>query len=246
MRFLGIQNCETESFGLYETHLGDGGVAFDRFPAYRGHGFPPLGGYDAILVGGTPLAAYEFESHPFLVAEERYLRAALSAGRPCLGICFGAQLMAQILGAAVYPAAQKEIGVYRLEVTPAGRSDPLLAGFPERFPAFQWHGDTFDVPPGAELLVTGAPVRHQMFRLGRAVGVQFHLETPLAETGCWVDAYRDELARFGKTRAALLAETGRHEVETLALAERLIANFVTGVRRSTKTPAGKRRGRLRD
>jgi GMP synthase-like glutamine amidotransferase len=225
MRFLGIQNCEVDSFSLYETLLRDLDVSFDSFHAYRGEPLPPLSAYDAILVGGTPVAAYAMENHPFLVAEEEYLRLAIRAGRPCLGICFGAQLMAKVLGGDVRRAMRKEIGVYELELTSAGKVDPLLESFPLRFPVFQWHGETFDVPAGAELLVTGAGCQNQMFRRANAVGIQFHLEVR-SEAAAWARAYSDELRQFGKASHDLLYEVRAHEQQITGLAAKLLENFV--------------------
>lgn len=226
MRFLGIQNSEVEGFGLFETHLSDIGVDFDSFPAFTGFPLPPHEGYDAILVGGTPISAYAVEDHHFLIAEERYLQSALRVGKPCLGICFGGQLIAKILGADVRKAKRKEIGVYELELTSAGNAESLLEAFPVRFPAFQWHGDTFDIPPGGELLVTGVDCPNQMFRSGTAIGVQFHLEITSDEVESWTSAYSDELHQFGKTSRELVVEIQAREQQLTELAGRFLDNFV--------------------
>ncbi len=227
MRFLGLQNCEVEGWGLYEAFLSELQVRFDSFHAYRGDPLPSPAGYDAILVGGTPISAYALEKHPFLVAEAEYIRSAIGAGKPCLGICFGAQLMAKVLGADVRRAGRKEIGVYELELAPAGKADPLLESFPQRFPAFQWHGDTFELPAGAELLVTGADCRNQAFRWGKAVGVQFHLEIAPGEAAAWARAYPDELRQFGKTSQELLSEVQAHERQMAGLARQFLTNFTS-------------------
>jgi len=230
MRFLGIQNCAIEGFGLYRGLLRELGVELDGLRAFTGSPWPPQADYDALLVGGTPISAYAIENHPFLLAEEQYLRAAIRGGKPCLGICFGAQLLAKILGAGVRKAKRKEIGVYELELTAAGKDEPLLQGFPPRFSAFQWHGDTFDLPPGAKLLAEGADCRNQMFRQGGLVGVQFHLEMTPGQVASWAETYSAELRRFGKNREGLLSEFRGQEQKIRELARRLIGNWTAGTR----------------
>jgi len=227
MKFLGIQNCEIERFGQYEALLRERGVEFDPFPAYSGSPLPAQAGYQAILVGGTPISAYATEDHPFLVVQEQYLRSAVQWGKPCLGICFGAQLLARILGGRARQADKKEIGVYELELTAEGKAEPLLRGFPGRFPAFQWHGDTFDLPPGAKLLVQGTDCPNQMFRCGRAVGVLFHLEFGAGEAAALARAYAPELRGFGKSSGELLSEFRAQEQSILKLARVFIENFVS-------------------
>ena len=230
MRILGILNCELESFGLFESVLPDLDVEFECFAAYTGSPIPPHTSYDALVVGGTPVSAAIFDGYPFLAAEHEYLRSVMVAEKPCLGICFGAHLIARLLGADVRKAPSREIGVYELELTSAGKTDPLLRGFPTVFPAFQWHGDTFNIPKGADLLVKGHGCINQMFRCGSAVGVQFHLETTAAEADAWAAAYSGELVEVGKTNSELLSELFVSEPEILTLGEAFIGNFVSWVK----------------
>ncbi len=227
MKFLGIQNCEIEGFGRYKALLREMGVEFDPFPAYSGSPLPAPAGYQAILVGGTPVSAYAIKAHPFLVAQEQYLRSAVRQGKPCLGICFGAQLLARILGGRAHQAEKKEIGVYELELTAGGKAEPFLRGFPGRFPVFHWHGDAFDPPPGAQVPVQGTDCPNQMFRCGRTVGVLFHLEFGAKEVAAWAKAYAPELRGFGKSSGELLSEFRAREQSILKLARVFIENFVS-------------------
>jgi GMP synthase-like glutamine amidotransferase len=226
MRILAIQNCRVEGFGQYEQVLHDLRVDCRLVHAYRDEPLPYFKEFDAILIGGTPISAYEAHDHPFLLAERRYLEEAVHADRACFGICCGAQILAQILGAEVRRCERMEIGVYEVRLTEAGRDDALLEGLPSRFPVFRWHGDTFDIPEGADLLVEGQDCRNQMFRKGKVVGVQFHLETSSSEAQAWADGYGDELVAFGKSRAEVVAECRDREQEMQVLAERLLGNFL--------------------
>ena len=226
MKFLGIQNCEAEDFGLFQDYLPDLGVAFDIFRAYEGDDPPPHKYYDAVLVGGAPASVNDMGNYPFLGAEEHYVHSVLKAGKSCLGICLGGQLLAKALGAEVRDCNKKEIGVVELDLTPAGKASPLLEGFPSRFPVFQWHGETFDVPPSGVLLARGYDCANQMFRHGSAVGVQFHLEINPEQAGYWSEVYAGELRDFGKTPEQVLSEIRAVETRLGDLARRFLSNFI--------------------
>jgi GMP synthase-like glutamine amidotransferase len=226
MKILAIQNCAVEGFGQYERRLVARGVDYMLVHPYRGQRVPPAEEFDVLLVGGTPISAYAVEEHPFLLAEYRALQGAVAAGKTCFGICCGAQLLAQILGAEVRRCEQMEIGGYQVRLTRAGGEDALLRGFPARFPVFHWHGDTFSIPAGADLLVEGDGCRNQMFRWGSLVGVQFHLEVSASEAALWADAYPDELAEIGKSKVQVVAECRARQDEMTHLADRLMDNLL--------------------
>lgn len=228
-KVLAIQNCEFEGFGEFEKYIVERGLGYETIHPYRDNTFPDPENYGAILIGGTPLSANDIDKYPFLRSEAAFLEATIKHDKGCLGICFGAQILAVVLGAAVSECRPKEIGVYRIRLTDSGRDDPLLKGFPDDFPAFQWHGDRFDIPLGGSLLAQGDICRNQMFRSGKVAGVQFHLETSCREAGFWADAYAKELADFGKSVEQLIEECQASEPVRLALADRLIENFLANL-----------------
>ena len=131
---------------------------------------------DLLVVMGGPCAAYEGEHHPWLGAEIEAIREHVTAGKPTLGICLGAQLIAAALGARVYPGqAGAEIGWGAVELTDAGRAGALAAL--EGVPLLHWHGDTFDLPEGATLLASTPAYINQTFAIGpNILGLQFHPE----------------------------------------------------------------------
>jgi len=221
-----IQNCEVETLGVYERAVTLRAADVVVTHPYRGEPLPPLDGIAAIVIGGTPVSAYDAERVAFMRAELEYLHAAVAAGKPCLGVCCGAQMLARVLGANVGPCPEKEIGSYRVRRTSAGRDDPLLDGFPTEFPVFHWHGDTFDLPVGAELLVEGNECRNQMSRRGPVVGVQFHLEVTPDEAARWAGTYADELAASGHELADVEAGCVTDFREMERLADVLIENFL--------------------
>ena len=226
MKILALQNCDIEGFGLFEQHLLARGAYYALVHTHRDEPIPTDDDFDVILVGPTPIPATKAHEHPFLIREQAYLTQALDRGTPCLGICGGGQLLAQQLGAEVTRSFQKEIGGYEVQVTTAGQADPLLAGFPERFPVFHWHSDTFAIPEGAERLGESDRCKNQIFRRGTAVGVQFHIEITSDTAAVWADAYADELAAFRKTKDDVVGECRNREKAMQPLAARMMDNFL--------------------
>ena len=226
MNILVIQNHPVEGLGLYARHFLDKHMNLTVVHPYSGESLPMVDSVDAIFVGGTPICAYDIEKPGFLRKEIMFLGQAIQKGKPCFGVCFGAQILAQILGAQVKKAEEMEIGCYEVTRTAAGETDPLLAGFPQQFPVFQWHGDTFDVPMCADLLIEGSPCTNQMFRCENIIGAQFHLELTSEDAASWADEYPEELERFGKTKDEVATECMKREREMGTLARMLMDRFV--------------------
>lgn len=147
---------------------------------------------DMVVVLGGPIGAFDDVIHPFIANELVLVRARLSANKPILGICLGAQLMARALGAKVYPLGVKEIGYAPLTLTEAGQSSPLAAL--GNASVLHWHGDQFDIPPGATHLARTAIGENQAFAMGdHALGLQFHLEADAASIESWLVGHACEL-----------------------------------------------------
>lgn len=142
---------------------------------------------------GGPIGAYEAEIYPFLAHEIALIERRLRADRPTLGICLGCQLMARALGARVYPSGIKEIGWGPLALTREGRASALGALAPERTQVLHWHGDTFDLPPGAALLASTALCANQAFSVGNALALQFHAEIEAPALERWFIGHACEI-----------------------------------------------------
>ncbi len=226
MRVLLLQNCELETFGRYAEYLDTNGVESRLVHPYSGAEIPADDTWDAILVGGTPISAYDADDHEFLRTELAFLREAINQDVACLGVCCGGQILASLLGGSARPQGYRELGVYEVEVVEDTAADPLLAGLPSRFPVFHWHGDTFDPPPDGVVVVRGLDGGQQSFRRGRQVGVQFHLETSAAEAAAWVEAYDDELQEFGGSADVIVQRCADTQAARFHLADRLMANFL--------------------
>lgn len=186
---------------------------------------------DLMVILGGPIGVYEQEEYPFLVDEIACIRERLEAGKPTLGVCLGAQLMAAALGARVYPGGQgAEIGWFPLEA--AGTKtpewfEPLLT---RGLAVFHWHGDTFDLPQGAQLLASSERYAHQAFAVGDfALGLQFHPEVTAEGLESWYVGHACELNHAGIAPTALRAESERLEGALARATERFWNGWLDGV-----------------
>jgi len=171
-----LQHERGETPGVIEEVLRERSARITRVEVDEGEALPDWRAFDLVVVMGGPMGAYEDDMHPWLVAEKALLGAAADAGVPCLGVCLGSQLLAASIGGRAFPGPAPELGVLDVELTVAGRADPVLSSLGERFTVLQWHGDTFDLPPDAVVLASSAAYPHQAFRWRNAFGVQFHAE----------------------------------------------------------------------
>ena len=197
----------------------------------RGQELPDWDTFDGVLAMGGPMGAGDDAEYPWLEAERRLVADAVGEGLSFLGVCLGVQLLAASLDARVYSAEQAEVGLLEVELTAEGRDDRLFAGFDERFVALQWHGDTFDLPPGAVRLASSPLASNQAFRVGeRAYGVQFHLEVTGQMASEWgeIPAYRRSLHEtLGEERGEeFIADVERRSGELHPGARRLFANWL--------------------
>lgn len=181
------------------THHGQVGVALHeraaRIGLYRpwaDQRLPDMAEYDALVVFGGEQAATDDHIHPYLPRLAGLMAAAADSGKAVLGICLGAQIMARGLGAENRLGGTREFGWCDVALTGTAAGDPVLAALPGRFPIFQWHSDTFTLPPGAELLATSPVAPVQCYRHGRAgYGMQFHFEVNRPMAADWLREFPD-------------------------------------------------------
>ena len=194
-----VQHVACEDLGTFATVLAERGSEITYVRPFAGDAVPDAADARALIILGGPMSANDTAALPYLAAERELLAAALLRDLPVLGVCLGSQLLAAAAGAAVFRAARAEIGWAPLGLTPEGRQDPLLAGAGALAAVFHWHGETFDLPPGATRLAFSASTLNQAFRLGRAAyGLQFHLEVDAAAIEAWMKAYPDDLEPEGR------------------------------------------------
>jgi GMP synthase (glutamine-hydrolysing) len=193
MRALAIVHQRDAGPGVFGAALRAKGVELDSWMPPEG-GDPPLPptGYDAVLVFGGAMHADQEERHPWLGPEKRLLRVLLERQVPLLGVCLGAQLLAEAAGAPPRRAKRPEIGWYDVDVTEEGATDPLLGPLAPGFTAFEWHSYEFPLPDGATPLARSEACL-QAYRIGdRAWGIQFHAEVSRADADAWIDDYESD------------------------------------------------------
>jgi GMP synthase (glutamine-hydrolysing) len=180
----------------------------------------PLG-YDAIVILGGPMAVYD--NLAYLQKEQELIRNAIKNETPLLGICLGSQLIAQAVGGRVYKGKKKEIGWYNVYLTPASSND-IFRGFTNKaIRIFQWHGDTYDLPANAKILAY-SDLYPQAFRIGSAVGIQFHFEVDEHLIRTWINEYRDDLITE-KIKPESLLPVPKELEELAAQGRRIYDNF---------------------
>lgn len=205
-RILVFQHVAAEPLGTLDALIRQRGhrvkfVNFERNPDAQ----PKIDRYRGLIVLGGPMNVADREMRLHLQTEIEVIGEALAQGKPVLGICLGAQLLAHALGAQVRRHRVSEIGWYDLAATEHGQADPVIAPLGITSPVFQWHSYTFDIPAGAEHLARTASCENQAFRHGaNAYGFQFHLEMNRALIERWLALpdYRDDLIAAGLGRDA--------------------------------------------
>ncbi len=179
---------------------------------FAGDPLPALERVDWLMVMGGPMNIYEHARYPWLVSEKRFIQEAIAARKIVLGVCLGAQLIADALGAQVYRNAHREIGWFPVEKTRDATNARLFDVFPSTLEVFHWHGETFDLPVGAIHLARSEACEQQAFVYGECViGLQFHLETTRASIEQLIANCADEIvdAAFIQTAEVMLADQRR-------------------------------------
>jgi GMP synthase-like glutamine amidotransferase len=185
---------------------------------------------DWLVVMGGPMNIYQYRDHPWLRVEKQAIRARLDAGARVLGVCLGAQLIADVLGAKIYQNAEREIGWLPVRATDGGEKEPLAFPGGESL-VFHWHGDTFDLPAGAARLASSEGCVNQAFAVGaRVLGLQFHLEMGAEEVARICEKCADELVPGRHVRGAeqILAQTPSAEPGAGRLLHRLLERMERG------------------
>jgi GMP synthase-like glutamine amidotransferase len=169
-----LQHVPFEGLGSIETWLTARGASVQYARFYQSAVLPDLRSVDFVIAMGGPMSVNDEHAYPWLKHEKTFIREAVSRGLPVLGVCLGAQLIASALGARVFANDHKEIGWFPIQ---AVTTDSDAFRFPPRATVFHWHGETFDLPPGAVHLARSTGCENQAFQIGKnVIGLQFHLE----------------------------------------------------------------------
>lgn len=223
---LALRYVAFEDLGAFEAPLTEAG--YDIRYCDMGAEPVPEAAPDMLVVLGGPIGAYEDDLYPFLKSELALIGAQMKAGRPVLGICLGAQLMARALGARVYPGTAKEIGWKGVTLTEAG--EDLLAPL-KGLEVLHWHGDTFDLPQGAVHLAASDVCALQAFSVGRhALAFQFHPEAQAQGFERWLIGHAGEIAATpGVSVAGLRRDTAAYAAASAMAGRTVLRNWLAGL-----------------
>ncbi|MFH0784199.1 MAG: type 1 glutamine amidotransferase [Pseudomonadota bacterium] len=209
-----IQHVSFEGLGGIEPWAHRNGHLLTATRLYLHEEFPAIEAIDLLVVMGGPMNIYEERTYPWLVEEKRFLDKVIAGGKSILGICLGAQLLADVLGARVFANTHKEIGWFPVKTTEESRTSNIFSGFPESFEAFHWHGDTFDIPQGARHIAHSGGCENQAFIYDeRIIGLQFHIETTLAGIQLLIANCGDEIVPgpYVQEPQAMIADPNRFD-----------------------------------
>ncbi|RUW22368.1 GMP synthase [Mesorhizobium sp. M4B.F.Ca.ET.215.01.1.1] len=196
MRVLVVQNFDNEGLGQIGAALVEAGADIDLRKPCNGEALPGHSGeHDAMVVLGGAQNALDDELCPYFPELLDLTRDFADRDRSVLGICLGGQLLARAFGGENQIGGATEFGWHQVSLTPAAKTDPVLAALPENFPIFEWHDDTFVLPQNAVRLAGSAVAENQAFRLGRAVyGFQFHFEADTPMVRDWSTSFASLIA----------------------------------------------------
>jgi GMP synthase (glutamine-hydrolysing) len=228
MNVLSVVHGEDAGSELFGPLVAEAGHRLDEWSFESGTPPPPLDAYDAVLVFGGFMHPDQDDLYPWLRDEADWLRGLVEQQMPTLGVCLGSELLARATGAWVGPLARPEIGWGRVELTQAGKADPVLSALPARFDGLIWHHYAHEVPPGGVALAHSA-ASLQAFRLGGTCwGVQFHPEVTEPQLERWIADESDPPPDPERLRAETRERIGGWN----ELGRRLCRAFLTAAERA--------------
>jgi len=214
MRVHHLQHVPFEGLGSMEPVLKKRGHHLTHTHLYENQPLPAVSDIDRLIIMGGPMSIYDDKIYPWLSAEKKFIREVINSDKIVIGICLGAQLIADALGARVYKNKHREIGWFNVKITPEAKNTILSGVFPEQAEVFHWHGDTFDIPAGAIRIAESEACKNQGFIMNdRIVAFQFHLETTADSAKALIENCRNELdgSRFVQTEEELLSDIQRFD-----------------------------------
>lgn len=223
IRVVCLTHVPFEGPGTFAASLTTRGATIERRLVPK-DGLPKDAG-DLLIVMGGPMSVND--SDRWISDETTFVRSALLAGKPVIGVCLGSQFMAKALGAKVRPGQALEIGLTQITLMPEAKDDPVFKSLPESFGVFEWHGEVFDLPNDCVPLAGSSIAPLQAFRYGdRAYGLLFHLE--MEEPGIEVLCREcsSDLVKAGLTAQEVKAITAPHLPILHRFADQLIAHII--------------------
>jgi GMP synthase-like glutamine amidotransferase len=215
MRVHWLQHAEHEELGCIRPWLEARGHRVRGTRLFDGDTTPATDDFDWLVVMGGPMNIYEHDRHPWLIAEKALIRDACVKKKKILGICLGAQLLADVLGGRVSQNRHQEIGWFDVVLTDDGAKSQWNEMFSKPFQAFHWHGDTFAIPKGSQnLLKSDACVNQAFAPAPNQLGLQFHLEITQADAQRWLENEQLQPDRYVQSNSEILRDPERFAMNT--------------------------------
>lgn len=172
-----FQHSALNTLGSIEEYARTRNYPLESTRFYKTANPPALDSFDLLIIMGGPMGIFDYKENPWLRDEKAFIKKAIDSGKSVLGICLGAQMLADVLGAHVYENRHKEMGWFPIRAVAVGDKPEFLKGLPEEIMVFHWHARTFDIPAGATHLYRSGGCENQGFIYGdRVVALQFHPE----------------------------------------------------------------------
>jgi GMP synthase-like glutamine amidotransferase len=195
MKIQVLQHSSINTLGTIEEYAKTKNHRLESTRFYETKSPPAIDSFDLLIIMGGPIGVYDYEENPWLREEKEFIKQAVEAGKPILGICLGAQLLADILGARVYENRQMEMGWFPVRASGYENKPEFLEGLPDEVTVFHWHGGTFDLPAGSVHLFESEGCKNQVFLYhGRIVALQFHPEVNEERIKSLIKRFGDDIA----------------------------------------------------
>lgn len=189
-----LQHVHFEGLASIETWAKLQGYTLSSTQFYQNETLPKLEDLDFLVVMGGAMNIYEENKYPWLVSEKKFIEQAIKHDKIVLGICLGSQLIADVLGAKVFPNTEPEIGWFPIQLTAAAQTSNIFNVLPKQLTVFHWHGDTFELPQGATRMASSTGCQNQAFIYGeKVIGLQCHLESTKSSVQKLIEHGTDEL-----------------------------------------------------
>ncbi len=191
-----FQHVEYENLGCIEEWANDMGHKITYTKFFKADPLPQINNLDWLIILGGPMNIYEENKYSWLIKEKEYIKQAIEANKTIIGICLGAQLIANALGVKVFPNKEKEIGFLPITMTREAEEDVVFKLIPKELDVFHWHTDTFDLPKGAKHLAYSKITKNQAFIYNeKIIGLQFHFEMQKNNIKDLINNNRNDLIR---------------------------------------------------
>ncbi len=222
-----FQHVDFEGLGSIANWADQAGYNIITSQLHKGESLPKRDEVDGLILMGGSMSVWEEKKYPWLVEEKKFIQTMISDSKPVLGICFGAQLLAEVLGAKVFPNQHREIGWFPIEMHHNTRQHQWFTDFERQFEVFHWHGDTFDLPTGVNPIGCSEATTNQGFYTNNTVlALQFHLEVRVLDIKNWLSHTNAEAltGKFVQNQAGQLADRAAWK-QNNALLDQLLTKF---------------------